>query len=80
MKPVPDICLLRRIQQTAGESPIDNLQLPNLMNRNEALLLTTGHRSPDKLDRLFRYRLIGLQASRSRARACANSHEASNSF
>ena len=36
---------LTRIQQTAGESPIDNLQLPNLMSRKTALLMTAGHRS-----------------------------------
>ena len=34
-----------RLQQNAGESPIDNLQLPNLMLRQDALLLTVGHRS-----------------------------------
>ena len=28
-----------------GESPIDNLQLPNLMRRKDALLLTVGRRA-----------------------------------
>lgn len=51
--PIP---LVGRIQQTAGESPIDNLQLPNLMNRNEALLLTTGHRIQQFLVRVLRWK------------------------
>ena len=33
------------MQQTTGESPIDNLQLPNLMRRKDALLLTVGRRA-----------------------------------
>jgi len=36
--------LVGRLQQNGGESPIDNLQLPNLMLRRDALLLTVGHR------------------------------------
>ena len=31
--------------QLAGESPIDNLQLPNIMRRHDALLLTAGRRA-----------------------------------
>ena len=32
------------MKQASGESPIDNLQLPNLMRRQDALLLTVGRR------------------------------------
>ena len=32
------------MKQLSGESPIDNLQLPNLMRRQDALLLTVGRR------------------------------------
>lgn len=39
------ILLRHRMQQTTGESPIDNLQLPNLMRRKDALLLTVGRRA-----------------------------------
>jgi len=38
------LALVGRMQQTTGESPIDNLQLPNLMRRKDALLLTVGRR------------------------------------
>ncbi|CAE7387234.1 unnamed protein product [Symbiodinium pilosum] len=52
-KPIP---LVGRIQQTAGESPIDNLQLPNLMPRKTALLLTCGHRIQQFLVGVLRWK------------------------
>jgi len=36
--------LIGRMVQAAGESPIDNLVLPSIMPRKQALLLFTGHR------------------------------------
>eukprot|EP00435_Cladocopium_sp_Y103_P075749 s164_g64.t1 len=36
--------LVGRMPQLAGESPIDNLQLPNLMRQKDALLVTVGRR------------------------------------
>ncbi|CAK9093443.1 U-box domain-containing protein, partial [Durusdinium trenchii] len=40
----PSLALVGRMKQLSGESPIDNLQLPNLMRRQDALLLTVGRR------------------------------------
>ena len=39
------MCFDTRMPQLAGESPIDNLQLPNLMRQKDALLVTVGRRN-----------------------------------
>lgn len=39
------LLILMRMGQLGGESAIDNLQLPNLLRRRDALLLMVGYRT-----------------------------------
>lgn len=51
------------LAQEAGESPIDNLVLPSIMGRREALLLLGGHRIQQWLLRTLRWKQKRLLAS-----------------
>eukprot|EP00927_Polykrikos_kofoidii_P047700 TRINITY_DN41980_c0_g1_i1.p1 TRINITY_DN41980_c0_g1~~TRINITY_DN41980_c0_g1_i1.p1 ORF type:complete len:788 (-),score=158.87 TRINITY_DN41980_c0_g1_i1:61-2073(-) len=56
----PESLPVGRMRQESGESPIDNLVLPNLMRRRDALLLFVGHRIQQFFLRVLRRKQLRI--------------------